>query len=79
MLELSAARHLPDTHVRPHWHPHSVSAVEPAEAGFLTIHVKVVVALVQPYGDVEIAAQVVVAVRVRTGEVLLSSHVIPVP
>ena len=43
------------------------------------VHVKVVVALVQPYGDVEIAAQVVVAVRVLAGVVLLLFHLIPLP
>ena len=37
------------------------------------------VALVQPYGDIEIAAQVVVAVRVLAGVVLLLFHWIPFP
>ena len=43
------------------------------------MHVKVVVELVQPYGEVEIAAQVVVAVRVLTGVVLLLFHLMPFP
>ena len=43
------------------------------------VHVKVVVALVQLLGDVEMAAQVVEADRVLMGAVLLSSHLMPLP
>ena len=46
--DCAGAEHFWAFTVRPHWQQHSGSGALPAAAGVLIVHVKVVVALVQP-------------------------------
>ena len=63
----------------PQAQPHNGSGAEPAAEGAAMVHAKVVLVLVQPYGEVDIAAQVVVVVRALVGVVLLLSHFMALP